>query len=144
MAYPNSKYNVRILGGARVAERILGEIPDNWTVLQFNELHPKEYLADLDVFVYFVHEHWVESFGRSIIEAMAAGVPVILPAEFEKLFKKAALYAPPDKVLQLVDKLMDNGSFYERQVSIARKFVQTNFGYTKHIDRITKILENVN
>jgi glycosyltransferase involved in cell wall biosynthesis len=142
LAYPSlDKYNVRILGGAEVAKRIIGNIPNNWTVLKFNEVNPKEYLADLDVFVYFTHEEWVESFGRVIIEAMAAGVPTILPAPYEQLFKNAALYSKPEEILPIVDELLTNADLYDRQVKTARAFVRKNFGPKKHIDRVTKIIK---
>ena len=140
--YPNSdRYNVVILGGAKEAERILGGIPRNWTVLGFDELNPKEYLADLDVFVYFTHREWVKSFGRVIIEAMAAGVPVILPAQYRLLFRDAALYALPKDVLPLVDELMNDDALYERQINIAAEYVRRNFGHSKHAKRVMEIIK---
>ena len=138
LVYTDSdKYNVRIMGGASGAVRLLGEIPKNWTVLNFNELSAREYLAELDVFVYFTHEEWVESFGRVILEAMAVGVPVILPSHYKQLFREAALYCQPREVLSLVDELMANDELYQRQVRGAREFVRYHFGYDKHIERIS-------
>ena len=61
LVYPEfNKYNVRIMGGAVGAAHLLGRVPESWTVLQFNEVHPRQYLAELDVFVYFTNEEWVE------------------------------------------------------------------------------------
>ena len=54
------------------------------------------FLAELDVFLHFPHADYIEEFGRAPMEAMAAGVPVILPPEFEPTFGAAALYAAPD------------------------------------------------
>ena len=85
----------------------------------------------------------LKSFGRVIIEAMAVGVPVILPSQYKQLFGEAALYAHPQEVLPLVDELMADEELYERQVRIARDFVRRNFGHKKHIDRIREITATI-
>ena len=91
--YPESAgYDIYVLGGADTPKKILGRIPENWHVYEFGEMPPQEFLAKLDVFVYFTHADWIESFGRVIIEAMAVGVPVILPHTFRELFGEAAVY----------------------------------------------------
>ncbi|MFO7959612.1 MAG: glycosyltransferase family 4 protein, partial [Nitriliruptoraceae bacterium] len=74
-AYPEG-FDVRILGGARSARALLGgRLPPSWTVYGFDELPVRRFLASLDVFVYHHHPAWVEAFGRTIIEALAAGLP---------------------------------------------------------------------
>ena len=56
---------------------------------------PREFLRTLDFFVYFHDPDWVEAFGRTILEAMASGVPVIvgdaLPGH---LRRRGALHRP--------------------------------------------------
>src|SRR5690606_12846034 len=55
--YPNDgSIEVRVLGGATVPATILGSLPSKWKVYEFNEIHPKDFLADLDFFVFFPHE----------------------------------------------------------------------------------------
>lgn len=140
-AYPDSDdYEVHVMGGAKVPERVLGGLPENWRVLGFGEVHPKDFLSTLDVFVYYTHPDWVESFGRSIFEAMAVGVPVILPPVFRSLFEEAAIYAEPSEVKENIDRLMTDDDYYEAQVKVARDYVEGHFGYTKHAARLTKEL----
>src|SRR5690606_9321617 len=85
-AYPASEdIEVHVLGGAEAPASLIGGVPSNWTVHPFGALHPKDFLSEIDIFVYFTHPDWVESFGRTIIEAMAVGVPVILPEVYRPL-----------------------------------------------------------
>ncbi|GAA0468377.1 glycosyltransferase [Alkalibacillus silvisoli] len=135
--YPkNDPYEVKILGGAKAPVELLGQKPDNWTIYEFGELHPKEFLKDIDVFAYYTHPDLMEAFGRVIFEAMAVGVPVILPPVFEPVFKEAAIYAETDDVLSIVDDLMANDEQYEKQTQVAFQYVEKHFGYQKHAERL--------
>ncbi len=103
MAYTSDEgFRVSILGGAKKAAEILGSLPDTWEVIPFGQRSPKDFLRGLDVFVYFPHSGLIEAFGRSIIEAMLAGVPVILPPRFEATFGDLPLYCEPHQVADLV------------------------------------------
>lgn len=102
-AYPDQPdFNIEILGGAGHPRQILGQLPQNWTVHPFGSIPPVDYLRRLDAYVYFPHPDLVEAFGRSIAEAMLAGVPVILPAQFRSTFGDLAFYATPGQVAPLV------------------------------------------
>ncbi len=96
---------VVILGGAAQVERRLGALPQNWSVHEFGSVSPREYLRDLDVFVYYPQSTLVEGFGRTVAEAMMAGVPCVLPRSLEKTFGDLAFYAEPDQVHDLIDRL---------------------------------------
>ena len=47
------KYHV--LGGAKSPKNVLGKLPVNWKVYEFGEMDPKDFLAQLDVFVSIIH-----------------------------------------------------------------------------------------
>ena len=135
--YPDSPgYEIHVLGGARSAKRVLTRLPKNWVVHEFGSMDPKEFLASLDVFVYYHHPDWVEPFGRNIFEAMTVGVPVITAPHFRSLYKDAAIYARPEEVLEKIEELMGDDGLYEKQVEKARDFIIETFGYQKHIDQI--------
>lgn len=134
--YPTSdKISIHILGGATFPEKTLGGLPSNWKVWGFGEIEPREFLSTLDVFVYFVHSECVEAFGRVIIEAMAVGIPVILPYRYSTLFGEAALYAEPKDVTEIIHSLMGNPLYYQERVEMSREYVNINFGYKRHISR---------
>lgn len=135
--YPESpEFEVHILGGGEVPKRILGSLPANWFVYEFGSVHPKDFLATLDVFVYFTHDDWVESFGRVIIEAMATGVPVIIPPSYKELFEEAAIYAEPHEVENKMKELMEDTALYDHQVENAWSYIERKFGYSMHAKRI--------
>lgn len=105
-AYPTKNDFINVmLGGAAQAKKILGALPKNWLVHEFGRIEPRDYLRNLDVFVYFPHSARIEAFGRTIVEAMFAGVPVILPRNFEGTFDELAIYADPDQVEGIVRSL---------------------------------------
>ena len=89
---------VRILGGAERARAVLGRIPRNWTVQPFDSVGIKTFLSGLDFFVHYPHENWIEAFARAPIEAMAVGVPAILPPHMLELYGEGAAYAEPGDV----------------------------------------------
>ncbi|MCD8511794.1 MAG: glycosyltransferase [Bacillus sp. (in: Bacteria)] len=143
--YPDSdKFEVYILGGGINPIRVAGYKPKNWKIYQFGEVSPKDFLAELDVFVYYTHPDWVESFGRVIIEAMAAGVPVVLPPIYKELFQEAAIFAEPKDVLMTIDQLVSDEDYYRSRVKKANEYVESNFGYSMHLSRISKFLQKEN
>jgi hypothetical protein len=101
---------VKILGGAEPAREVLGYLPNSWQVMPFGAMAPREFLAQLDFFVYFHHPAWVEAFGRNILEAMASGLPAILPPHFRRLFGDAAIYAEPADVPSVLRQLYGDRS----------------------------------
>jgi glycosyltransferase involved in cell wall biosynthesis len=136
-AYPAADdVEVHVLGGARTAAEIIGGMPVNWVVHEFGALHPRDFLADIDVFVYFAHPDWVESFGRTIIEAMAVGVPVILPEIYRPLFDEAAIYATPETALPEARRLHADPAAYAAQTDRARRYIAAHFSYDMHMARL--------
>ncbi|WP_299814976.1 glycosyltransferase family 1 protein [uncultured Jannaschia sp.] len=105
--YPDGDPDIEvcILGGAQTVEAILGTVPSGWTVLPFGLRDVQEYLTSLDVFVYFPSSERQEAFGRTIVEAILSGLPVILPRRFEATFGDLALYSTPSRVRLLIARL---------------------------------------
>ena len=135
--YPDKgDYKVKVLGGAASVKDKLGKIPSNWTVYQFGEISPQQFLEEIDVFVYYTHSKWVEAFGRVIFEAMAARVPVILPPQFEEVFGDAAIYAENHEAIHRVNDIMNCPNEYISQVEKAKDYVETHFGYNTHLERL--------
>ncbi|MGX6604150.1 glycosyltransferase [Micromonosporaceae bacterium Da 78-11] len=139
-AYPDSaEVKVRILGGGDIGVRRLGRRPDSWDVVEFGAEAPRDFLGTLDFFVYFHDPEWVEAFGRTILEAMASGVPVIVGPHFRPIFGDAALYSDPAGVRDLVHRLHADPVAYAAQVDRARAFVTEHFGSASHIARLASL-----
>ena len=140
-AYPvDGSVRVRILGGADAAGEVLGEIPEQWEVLPFGSTPPQEFLAGLDAFVYFHHPDLTEAFGRTILEAIAAGVPAVVPGHFEPLFGEACLYATPDTAVDTVRELLADPDARQRHVARASALARERFGHDAHVARLAALI----
>jgi hypothetical protein len=120
---------VRFLGGARYARSRVGRWPSNWCDEAFGARDVRAVLADLDVFLHFPDPDYIEEFGRAPMEAMAVGVPVILPPEFRSTFGPAALYVAPEGAWGAVERLWRDRAFWEARVAAGRAFVAAHCGY---------------
>jgi glycosyltransferase involved in cell wall biosynthesis len=139
-AYPDtSELKVRFLGGGEIGVRRLGRRPSSWDVVEFGAESPQDFLGSLDFFVYFHDPDWVEAFGRTILEAMASGVPVIVGPHFRTIFGEAALYTDPAGVRDLVRCLHADRPAYEALVARARAFVAARYGSASHVARLASL-----
>jgi glycosyltransferase involved in cell wall biosynthesis len=136
-AYPDSPdFRVRVLGGGDIAVRRIGHRPPNWDVVPFGAESPEEFLRTIDFFVYFHDPDLVEAFGRTILEAMASGVPVIIGSHFRPTFADAALYSTPAETQSLVRALYDDPARYRAVTSRAREFAERRYGHQSHLARL--------
>lgn len=140
-AYPDDPAcRVRVLGAGDYLRDVIGPYPENWEPLPFNAMHPRQFLGDIDFFVYFHHSHWVEAFGRVIIEAMASGALAILPPVFEPLCGEAAVYGEPADVKELVAEYYRDHGIYSKQTAIADEFLHRRHTPEAHIRRIEALI----
>lgn len=141
LVYPrDGRFDIQVLGWGQVLDEVLGPPPDSWTVHTFGTLAPREFLAGLDFFVYFHHPNLVEAFGRTVLEAIASGLPAILPPHFEPLFGAAALYAEPSGVADVIEALWEDEEAYRAHVALAGTLVRHRFGYEAHGRRLAELL----
>ena len=131
---------VKVLGGADPVTGVLGYLPDSWQVMPFGAVDPREFLAQLDFFVYYHHPAWVEAFGRNILEALASGLPAILPPHFSPLFHDAAIYAEPADVPAALARLYGDRAAYEESAARAEASVRARFSYEAHRHRLSELI----
>jgi glycosyltransferase involved in cell wall biosynthesis len=136
-AYPDSgDVRVRFLGGGEIATQRLGRHPSTWELIEFGAESPRDFLASLDFFVYVHDPDLIEAFGRTILEAMAAGVPVIVGPHFRPLFGDAAQYAEPAAVMDVVRSLTADPAAYRAVADRARAWVAEHHGPATHLSRL--------
>lgn len=135
-------YDVRLMGGHRTPLRVLGarRLPLAWTVYKKDAMPVPDFLHTLDYFVFFQHSQAVEAFGRAVLEALAAGVVVILPKHFERVFGSAALYADPSDVYGLIQELHGDFSKYKEQLEKSRAALGDNFSYSAYRALVGNVL----
>ncbi|HEY3545269.1 MAG TPA: glycosyltransferase [Propionicimonas sp.] len=143
VVYPtDGSRDVRILGGAGFAEVRLGKPVDGvWTVYPFGSKPASEFLGELDFWVYFHGPDLYESFGMAAVEAMAAGLVVILPYAMEANFGDGALYGDPADVARIIDRLWADPEEYAAQSARAIRTVQERFGEAALLTRVEQYLE---
>lgn len=117
---------VRLLGGQDTPLKKIGRTPSNWDVLEFDSIDVTEFIHSLDFFLHYVNEDYIEEFGRNVMEAMAIGRVVILPAEFKEIFGDAAVYAKAADVERVCKHYWDNPELYLSQVQKGKLFVKSN------------------
>lgn len=130
-------YETRILGGADSIRSVLDlEAEDGVKVLPFGSVPPAAFLETVDFWVYQHNSALTESFGMSIIEAMASGAVVILPRYMQKLFQDAALYADPQDVKGTVLTYWNDPDLYLQQSKKAEEAVAQHFSVRAFTDKL--------
>jgi glycosyltransferase involved in cell wall biosynthesis len=131
--------SVEILGGVAKALDIIGAIPANWTLRDFGSMEVRSFLSRLDFYVHFTHDDYIEDGARCVIEAMAAGVPVILPPVFREVFSDAAVYAEPTDVWLMIEALWADKAAYLARAQAGRNFVRVNCGWEQLPSRLERL-----
>jgi len=119
---------------------VVGDIPTNWQVTPFNHTPPSKFLATIDFFVYYHHPDWVEAYGRSIIEAMAAGCVPVLHPRFRDLFGDGAIYALPANVLQTVQHLHQSPNRFIAQSTRSTAVAEEIAGPKILLERVANLI----
>jgi len=142
LVYPtDGSRDVRVLGGADFAEVRLGKpVQAGWTVYPFGSKPVTEFLAELDFWVYFHGPDLYESFGMATVEAMAAGLVVILPEAMEANFGEGALYGEPADIARMIDDLWADPDAYAAQSARAIHTVHERFGEAALLARVERYL----
>ncbi len=94
-----SHADVDLLGCPTELRAMLEPVPTNWTLRPYGDVNVRDYLDQLDAFVYYHREDWVEAFGYAVIEAMARGVPCVLSPALTQTFGNAARIVPASDAL---------------------------------------------
>jgi hypothetical protein len=142
--YPvDGSWDVRVLGGAAKARQRTGiDVESIWTVYPFGSRPVGEFLDELDFWVYVHGPELYESFGMAIVEALAAGLVVVLPRHLEPTFGDAAVYAEPDEVLPLVERLWRDPAAYAAQSERAIAAAAREFGPEALVQRVARIMDD--
>lgn len=133
---------VRMMGATTTVPRLLraggrtARVPGSWELLAHKSRDVREFLAELDFFVYLDNPRAHEAFGRVILEAAASGVLTIVSPKHRDTFGDTVLYAEPDEVGPLVARLAADPTGYAEQVRWSRRRVTERFGYARFADRV--------
>lgn len=139
-AYPDAAgLRVRMLGAPPDLAARYGGLPANWELLPEDALPVGDFLGSLDYWVYRHGRAWVEAFGYAALEAIATGVPALLPPEFEETFGPTALYAEPGGLGELIAGLEARPGAYEAHVARARQEAEARFSSDLYLPRLDRL-----
>lgn len=140
-AYPDDPgIQVRLMGYSEALDPVVGPRPANWEVLPFGALPVRDFLRSLDYYAYFHGPDWIEAFGRSVLEAMAAGLVCLLPPDFREVFGDAAVYCEPEGVLGHVRRLEGDAAARAALSARAIAMVGECFGPDRAVARVEGLI----
>ncbi|MES0879175.1 glycosyltransferase [Roseibium sp. SCP14] len=141
--YPaSSRFSFRMMGASQSYLDQFETIPSNWLVLPFSKLPISGFLQDLDVYSYFHSDSLIEAFGYCVLEALACGLPCVIPRYLEEIYGEACFYAEPKQAPQVYDRLLSSCTMMDETAENALSFVKSNFGldlYTQKFDQVANI-----
>ncbi|MES0808446.1 glycosyltransferase [Roseibium sp. SCPC15] len=140
--YPASpNFAFRMMGASQSYLDQFETIPSNWQVLPFSKLPITAFLQDLDVYSYFHSDSLVEAFGYCVLEALASGLPCVVPHYLQDIFGDACFYAEPEQAPKVYDRLLSSCSMMEKASKNAAAFAKDTFGldqFTRKFDLVCK------
>lgn len=143
-AYPDDeRYQFRMLGVDPAYLKEFGDIPANWHVLPFSSQPVAGFLKGLDAYSYFHSPAWIEAFGYGVLEALATGLPAVLPHYFSGWFEEAALYSTPAEAPEHYDRLLKDKAFRTETSEKARRFASERYGLDLFAERFGELAGNV-
>jgi hypothetical protein len=126
---------VQIFGNAKTLPP-KDEWPGNWTLLPASKHELQEFLAALDFCICYPRRDGSGLVGLVPIEAMAAGIPVILPPRLRRLYEEAAIYADPPDVFRMVSAFWRNQSAYQLQVERGLRYIESHCSVESLAERL--------
>ncbi len=105
-----SRADVDILGCAPDVQTMLEPAPAEWLLRPYGDMEVRAYLDQLDAFVYYHRDDWVEAFGYAVVEAMARGVPCVLSPTLAASFGKAARIVSADQAFEAALEVAEDPS----------------------------------
>jgi hypothetical protein len=99
-------------------------------------LGTREFLAAIEVMVCFTEADAMGACDRAPLEAMAAGVPVIMDRRFAPAFGPAAVYCEPGEVAAVAERLAGDAAAYAGQQAVAWAHLADRFSAKALMDRL--------
>ncbi|KZM47958.1 glycosyltransferase [Labrenzia sp. OB1] len=116
-------------------------LPWNWQIYSFSSRPVSEFLQSLDIYSYFHSDSWVEAFGYNVLEALATGLPCVVPHYLQETFSEACFYAGPAEAPQLYARLGSDRALREEASLRARALVGSRFGLDQFAKKFEKVVE---
>ncbi|HSA81819.1 MAG TPA: glycosyltransferase [Geminicoccaceae bacterium] len=139
LGYPDDgDFTVRVLADRTQLQVLLGDLPASWTVIDPASTTARDFLATLDCYVHATAD-CVQPVRLEVVEALASGVPVVLPAPLRALFGEGAAYVEADGV-QAAIRGLERPSVRAVLAERASELVAKRFSRSAHAERIRALI----
>lgn len=140
-------YRIRMMGARTTVAALLREsardpedLPPSWTVLPHKAEPVADFVRSLDAVVYMDNADAHESFGRSLLESAATGLPVIAARKHEQTFGDVLLYADPAEVHTVLERLRNHPEHCIAHTRRALEVIRERYGHESFARRIMDLL----
>ncbi len=139
-AFPESgdEVAVRIRAARAALQALLGPLPSGWTLVDPATTPVREFLAGLDCYVEPAMAE-VQPLRVELLEALASGLPLLLPAALQPAFGEAAAYVGGEGVaaaLRTIERPSVRAMLAER----AQQLVAARFSQSAHLKRLRALI----
>ncbi len=97
----------------------------------------RDFLDGLDIYVHL--DASTGTTDRTLLAALAVGIPIVTGTGLAPLLGPAAVYAAPEDVLDAIFDLRDDPRRYEAQVRSGWRLVEERFSHQAHIERLGEL-----
>src|SRR5699024_9826464 len=100
---------------------------------------PRDFLRDLDFFLYQDHPGRHEAFGRVLLEAAAAGLVVVAHPKHERVFGDLLDYAEPAGSRAVIESYLADPQRYAARVAQVQRLVAERYSHASFVRRLASL-----
>ncbi|GAB4525078.1 MAG: hypothetical protein Tsb0019_27160 [Roseibium sp.] len=136
---PLPDIDYRMLGVPDDYLDLFDTLPLNWQAYPFTSRPVSGFLRGLDIYSYFHSETWIEAFGYNVLEALATGLPCIVPHYMKSEFGDACIYADPGQAPKIYERLRDDETMWQEASSRARAFAESSHSLDQYTTKFQRV-----
>lgn len=99
----------------------------------------KEMISSADFYMYYPQADDYGEFESGVLEALALGIPVMLPPELESIFGDSPIYARPDEAEAQLLEIWHDQDRYLACARRGREFIRTKFNPARFFGRMQQL-----
>jgi glycosyltransferase involved in cell wall biosynthesis len=132
----DASWDIRLLDDDEVVPKLFKKnpMPANWSVISGVPL--KRFVADLDVYVGYAPEAWGAGPTWPMLSALAGGAVLVVHPRHEPWFGDAAVYAEPEQVRAVVDRLVADPAAFAAQRERGDAYVRSQLAPDTFVDLV--------
>ncbi|SDO06948.1 glycosyltransferase family A protein [Alkalicoccus daliensis] len=136
----DADFEIRIYGNEKTLKNLSQDLSKNCLLINEETLTARNFLSTLDIFLGDLTPGKEPVINQTLIEAMAAGVPLIVSPIYQAKLGKAASYAVPGSLSSTVHRLMKEEGARENQAEEAYAYVSSSFSWQRYGEKLKSLM----